>query len=190
MSEAKLTPRKHQRKRLPLLGAAGLSLSLSSGASATMGVTSADIVTCSTALNHEQPLREEEITDINLSTFHISNGEGMPRLRARVAGCGACVGCASGSYSNQPAYNGPASSPSPSTRQPTHPYVHTLKRPPAPKNQDQSASRATPHETDLPTSNQNTIRQLLPNVDGLVGNQSAGQQSQPQVATPVTNSAN
>src|ERR1700733_10347376 len=112
MSQAKLTLRKHQRKGGPLLTAAGLSLSVSSGTSATMAVTTTEIVTCSTALNYEQPLREEEITDISLSTFHIFNGKSMPRLGARMAG-GACGACGAGLYSNQPAYNGPASGPSP-----------------------------------------------------------------------------
>ena len=72
MSQAK---RKRRRKAVPVLGAAGLSLSLGGGAPAATGVTTADIPTCSVAVNHEQMLREEEITDITLSTFHIFDRE-------------------------------------------------------------------------------------------------------------------
>jgi hypothetical protein len=191
MSQAKVAVRKHRRKGLPVLGAAGLSLSLSGGAPA-MGVTTADITRCSVAVNQEQTLREEEITDITLSTFHIFDRESAPRPRVRIAGCGPCVACAA-PVSNQPAYNGPVSGTSHQARkptQPTHPYVQTLKRPQVPKHQDQNASRAAQPEAGSMTTNQNATRQAQPDLDGLVINQSAGQQAQPQVASPVTNSAN
>ena len=184
MSQAK---RKHRRKAVPVLGAAGLSLSLGGGAPAAIGVTTADIPTCSVTANHEQTLREEEVTDITLSTFHIFDRASTPRLRARFAGCGACGACGSGFYSNPPAYNGPVSGVSPPARKPTHPYVQTLKRPQVPRDQDQNASRvAEPKAGAL----KNATRQAQPEVDGLDINQSAGQQAQPQVASPVTNSAN
>jgi hypothetical protein len=187
MSQAK---RKHRRKAVPVLGAAGLSLSLGGGAPAATGVTTADIPTCSVALNHEQMLSEEEITDVTLSTFHIFDRESTPRLRARIAGCGACGACGSGLYSNPPANNGPVSGVSPPARKPTHPYVQTLKRPQVPKDQEQNAGRAAEPKAGALTTNQNATRQAQPEVDGLVINQSAGQQAQPQVPSPVTNSAN
>ena len=47
MSQAKVTLQKRRRKGVPLLGAAGLSLSLSGGAlQAAMGVGTADIAKC------------------------------------------------------------------------------------------------------------------------------------------------
>jgi hypothetical protein len=190
MSQTKVALRKHRRKGVPLLGAAGLSLSLGSGAPAATGVTTADIPTCSVAVNQEQRLSEEEITDITLSTFQIFDRESTPRLRARFAGGAACGGCGSGIYSNQPAYNGPVSGLSPPARKPTHPYVHTLTRPQVPKDHDQNASRAVQPKAGALTTNQNATRQAQPEVDGLVIDQSAGQQAQPQVASPVTNSAN
>ena len=190
MAQAKVALRKHRKKGLPVLGAAGLSLALGGGAPAAKGVTTADTPTCSVAMNHEQMLREEEITDITLSTFNIFDGRSTPRLRARIAGGGACGGCGSGLYSNQPANNGPVSGLSPAARKPTHPYVHTLKRPQVPKDQDQNASRAAQPKAGALTTNQNATRQAQPEVDGLVINQSAGQQAQPQVASPATNSAN
>jgi hypothetical protein len=187
MSQAKIILRKHPRKGLPLLGAAGLSLSLGGGASATIGVTTADIATCSTALNHEQTLREEEIADISLSTFHIFDRESTPRLRGRIV-AGACVAGACVAYG--PATNGGGSGPPPPSRKPTQPYVHTLKRPQVPKDQDQNAKRATQHEAGTRSTNRNVTRQAQPEVDGLVIDQSAGPQVQPQVASPVINSAN
>jgi len=189
MSQAKVGLRKHRKKGGPVLGAAGLSLSLGGGAPAAMGVTTVDIPTCSVAVNHEQMLREEEITDVTLSTFHIFDTESTPRLRARIAGCAGCGACGSGLYSNPPANNGPVSGVSPPARKPTHPYVQTRKRPQVPKDQEQNASRAADKAGAL-TTNQNATRQAQPEVDGLVINQSAGQQAQPQVPSPVTNSAN
>ena len=86
MSQMKVALRKHRSKRVPVLGAAGLSLSLCGGGATAMGATTADIPTCSVAVNHEQTLREEEITDISLSRFHFLDGESTPRLRTRIAG--------------------------------------------------------------------------------------------------------
>jgi hypothetical protein len=186
MSPAKVTLPKRRRKGVPLLSAAGLSLSLSGGAPAAMGVPTTDIPKCLVGVNHEQTLREEEITDVTLSKFHISEGANVPWPRTRIAG-GACGACGSGLYSNPPAYNGPVSSPSPPARKPTH---QTLKRPQAPHDHNQRASRAGSPEAGALTPNRNATQQAQPEVDGLVINQSAGQQAQPQVATPVTNTGN
>ena len=90
-------------------------------------------------------------------------------------------------YTNPPAYTGPASGLSPPARKPTHPYVQTLKRPQVPKDQEQNAGRAAEPKAG---ALKNATRQAKPEVDGLEINQSAGQQAQPQVASPVTNSAN
>jgi hypothetical protein len=195
MSRVKAALREYRRNGVPVLGAAGLSLWLGGGAPAAMGVATADTPTCSVAVNHEQTLREEEITDMTLSTFHIFDRERTPRLLPRIA-AGACVACAASG--EQPAYNGSGSGMSPPARKPTHPYVQTLKRSPERlqtlrsqtfKHQDQSASRSQ-REVGARATNQNATRQAQPELDGLVVNQSAGQQAQPQMATPVTNSAN
>jgi hypothetical protein len=199
MSQAKVALRNHRRKAVPVLGAAGLSLSLAGGAPAAIGVTTEDMPKCSVAMNQQQTLREDEITDVTLSTFHVFDRESTPRLRARIAGGAGCGACGSGLYTNQPAYNGPVSQPAyngpvsaplPRATKSTHPIVHTVKRPLVPKDQDQRASRAAQPEAGALRHNQNANRQAQPEVDGLTVNQSAGQQAQPQVARPVTNSAN
>jgi hypothetical protein len=178
-----------------VLGAAGLSLWLSGGAAASTDVTTTNIPTFSVAVDQDQSLREEEITDITLSTFHIFDGVGQPRPLTRIA-AGACGGCGSGLY-EQPAGNGPMRSISPPARRPTHPYVQSLKRPQersqprpqVPKHQEQNAG-GNQREAGTRPVDQNATRQAQPELDGLVINQSAGQQAQPQMATPVPNSAN
>ena len=159
MSPAKVTLQQRRRKGIPLLSAAGLSLSLSGGAPAAMGVATADIPKCLVGMNHEQTLGEEEITDITLSTFDISEGASVPWLRTRIAGGGACGGCGSGLYSNPPAYNGPVSGPSPPARKPTH---QTLKRPQAPHDRNQRASRAGSPEAGALAPNRNATNRPSP----------------------------
>ena len=198
MSQAKAVVREYRRKGVPVLGAAGLSLWLGGGASAAIGIATADTPTCSVAVNHEQTLREEEITDMTLSSFHIFDREQTPRLLPRIA-AGSCVACAA--WSEQPANNGSGSGTSPSARKPAQPY-QTLKRSPERpqasrsqerpqtfKHQEQSASRSQ-RDVGARTTNQNGTRQAEPELDGLVLNQSAGQQTEPQMAIPVTDSAN
>jgi hypothetical protein len=195
MSQAKVALHKHRRKGLPVLGAAGLSLWLGSGAPAALGIATADVPACSATVDQEQTIREEEITDITLSTFHIFDKEAPPQPLTRTA-AGACGACGADLY-GPPASNGPARSMSPPTRKPTHPYVQTLKRPPErpqertpiPKHQDQNASRSQ-REAITRATDRNDTQQAQPDLNGLVINQSAGQQAQPQMATPVSNSAN
>jgi hypothetical protein len=115
-----------RRKRLPVLAAAGLSLGLGGGAPAVANVGTTDMPSGLDAVDQAQPLREEEITDINLSTFHISDRERTPPLFPRIA-AGPCVACAASS--EQPAYSGPITRMSPPARKPTRPYVQRFKRP-------------------------------------------------------------
>ena len=82
MSRAKQAPkRKHRACAIPLLGAAGLSLSLASGApAATVGPAA-----------HEITLGEEEISDVTLATFYVFDKENprIPGLQlAGHSGCG------------------------------------------------------------------------------------------------------
>jgi hypothetical protein len=78
------------------LGAAGLSLSLASGASAATGVPAADVPTQNTEVGHEITLGEEEIADVSLATFYVFDKENVgtsrPGVQLAMRGCGGC-GC-------------------------------------------------------------------------------------------------
>ncbi len=95
MSRTKDTAqRKYRSKALPVLGAAGLSLSLATSASAAIGDMNPDTV------SQQVMLYEEEIADVSLATFHVFDKEraGIHRPLARLAmgvgGCGCgCAGC-------------------------------------------------------------------------------------------------
>ena len=226
------------------MGAAGLSLWLGGGAPAATGPATTDTTTCSVAVDQGRTLREEEITDVTLATFHIFDRGEPPRLHTRIAGgagCGACGiglygigigaglgggcggcgsalhgigigacagggcgGCGSGLH-ERPANNGAVRSKSPpASSKPTQPTVQTLKRPQErpqiSKHQDQNAgrnrreadTRAKDEKASRSTraADENATRQAQPELDGLVINQSAGHQAEPQMATPVSNSAN
>ena len=73
MARTKQASKRNRRsKAVPVLGAAGLSLSLASGASAS---TAADVTPQNTSPNHEIFLGEEEISDVSLSTFYVFDKE-------------------------------------------------------------------------------------------------------------------
>ena len=95
------TKPKRRRKALPVLGAAGLSLSLAGAPSAAaIGGPTTDMLTRNVAVSHEINLSEEEIADVSLATFYVVDNEGAaPSGRgARLAmGCGGCGGCSSNS---------------------------------------------------------------------------------------------
>ena len=130
MSHAKQasTKRKRSINAVPVLSAAGLSLSLASGASAAIGKPAADRLMPKTGVVHEITLCEEEISDVSLATFYVFDNERVgPRrgVKAAAGGCGcACGGCSFGAsggdggstvtysapwpvgrYSNQPNYS-------------------------------------------------------------------------------------
>jgi hypothetical protein len=86
MSHAKQVPKRKRRAcAVPLLGAAGLSLSLASGASA------AEVP----AASHEIAFGEEEIADVSLATFYVFDKENVgtsePAVQLVHRGCGGCV---------------------------------------------------------------------------------------------------
>jgi hypothetical protein len=91
--------RKRKIKAVPVLGAvgaAGLSLSLAGGASAS--TDGAALNTPSTIKNitpsHEIILGEEEISDVSLGTFYVFDKENTVEPSIRLArGCGGCHGC-------------------------------------------------------------------------------------------------
>ncbi len=113
MLHAKQAPAKRARRRkaLPALGAAGLSLSLASAASAAaIEGRTADMLTRNIGVNHEINLVEMEISDISLATFYVFDDEdtGTWRRGMRLAmGCGGCAGCAGCSGCSSSDYQAP-----------------------------------------------------------------------------------
>ena len=91
MSHAKqASKRKRRSKALPVLGAAGLSFSLVSGAS---GGPTVNLPTPNTGASHEITLAEEEISDVSLATFYVFDKENTGTFRPNVqlvrgGGCG------------------------------------------------------------------------------------------------------
>jgi hypothetical protein len=104
MSHAK--PSKRRTKVVPVLGAAGLSLSLAGEAPAATGALTALMATPNNEARQELTLGEEEIFDVTLATFYVVNKENatlQPGPRFAMGGgggCGCCAGCAAatGSY--------------------------------------------------------------------------------------------
>ena len=90
--------RKRNSKAIPILGAAGLSLSLAGGVSAASAAPTTDTRTLNTKVSHEITLYEEEISDVSLGTFYVFDKEkvGMRRHGLRFAQGGGC-GCGRGS---------------------------------------------------------------------------------------------
>jgi hypothetical protein len=74
-------------KALPMLGAAGLSLTLASGVSAAANESALDTSARNAAVNLEITLREEEISDVSLATFHVFDKESQSGKRL-ACGCG------------------------------------------------------------------------------------------------------
>jgi hypothetical protein len=102
MSHANQTSKQKRRsKTLPALGAAGLSLALTSGAPAATEGTELDRPTLNAVVSQEITLSEEELSDVSLSTFYVFDKENAqkPQLGqqlARGCGCGRCGGCRCG----------------------------------------------------------------------------------------------
>ena len=108
MSHAKqASKRKRGTQVVPILGAAGLSLSLASGAAA-IGRPAPDVAARNTTARDQTALCEEEISEVGLATFYIFDKENarilMPRARLAAGGgcgcggcgCAGCAGCATG----------------------------------------------------------------------------------------------
>src|SRR6476661_2359691 len=102
MSRAKqVSKRKSRACAVPLLGAAGLSLSLASGAPASTGGPPTGIPTQNTGVSHEITFGEEEISDVSLATFYLFDKENPRTFSPGVrlaghggGGCGGGGGCA------------------------------------------------------------------------------------------------
>jgi hypothetical protein len=98
MAHAKqASKRKRRRVALPILGAAGASLAMGGGASATVPI--ANVPSLDNAPLPEIALYDEEISDVSLATFYVFDKEnfGTSQLVDKVAhrGCGGCAarGC-------------------------------------------------------------------------------------------------
>jgi hypothetical protein len=92
MSRAKQASKgKQGSKAVPVLGAAGLSVTLASGASLA-ATALLDTQTRNAEVSHEIALREEEIFDVSLATFYVFDKEGIaqPGVRRLAAGCACC----------------------------------------------------------------------------------------------------
>ena len=88
MARTKQASKRNRRsKAVPVLGAAGLSLSLASGASASTSGAAADVSPQNTSPKHQIFLGEEEISDVSLSTFYVFDKENaaQPRVGEKVA---------------------------------------------------------------------------------------------------------
>jgi hypothetical protein len=114
--------RKRRTNAVPMLGAAGLSLSLASGPAAAIGGASPDLAT---SANIRHVMDEEEIFDVRLATFRVFDRESAdaPRTRPTIVGAG-CGACGIGLYypQNPPAVGGPVyQTPRPFRPRPTRP---------------------------------------------------------------------
>ena len=90
----RVSKRKRQRTTLPVFGAAGVSLAMAGGASATAPTT--NVPSQDTPMRPVITLGEEEISDVSLATFYVFDKENarIPQAGVQLAwrGCG-CRGC-------------------------------------------------------------------------------------------------
>ena len=99
MSQDKAASKRKHRKAVPVLGAAGLSLTLASGASAAYDRSTADMTARHPPVTQEITLAEEEISGVSLATFHVFDKENAakpqrgPRFAMAAGGCAGCAGC-------------------------------------------------------------------------------------------------
>ena len=126
--------RKRRGKAMLVLGAAGLSLTLASGASATTEAPVKDVLAHNGGVSREITLSEEEISDVSLATFYVFDKENAGAFRPGVrlamgaggcagcAGCGGC-GCWTGTYYTSPVFGNDAYPP-PRPDRPAHRHVH------------------------------------------------------------------
>ena len=123
--------RKRRGKAMLVLGAAGLSLTLASGASATTEAPVADVLAHNGGVSHEITLSEEEISDVSLATFCVFDKENAGAFRPGVrlamgaGGCAGCGGCGywTGTYYTSPVFGNDAYPP-PRPDRPAHKQVH------------------------------------------------------------------
>lgn len=108
MAQAKqASKRKRRSKAVPVLGLAGLSMTLAGAASASTGGQATDVQSQNTGPRQQVFLGEEEISDVSLSTFYVFDKENTTKAQSgektawwgcrgcRCGGCrcGGCAGC-------------------------------------------------------------------------------------------------
>jgi hypothetical protein len=95
MAQKQPSKRKRAKTSLPVLGAAGVSLVVAGGASAT--APTANVPARDTGSRPVLTLGEEEISDVNLATFYVFDKEDARASQAGVQtaqwGCRGCRGC-------------------------------------------------------------------------------------------------
>ena len=142
MSRAKQAS-KRKSIAVPLLGAAGLSLSLVGGTSAATLGSAADAPERNPGVNHEVALsEEEELFDVSLATFYLFDKENNPgtfrsglRVAAMGGGCGGCgfSGCWTGTYYTSSVVGNNANPP-PQAAKHARKHTHAPKRKSVKKN--------------------------------------------------------
>ena len=129
MSQDKAASKRRRRRAVPVLGAAGLSLTLASGASAAVTQPTAPVT-------QELTLAEEEISGVSLATFHVFDKENAakpqrgPRFAMAAGGCAGCAGCGgcwTGTYYTSPVIGNGGYDP-PRPVRPAHKYARPAKR--------------------------------------------------------------
>src|SRR6516164_5576026 len=101
------TKSKRRSRALPALGFAGVSLSMASGACASIGEARANTSPISKSHSQQIFLGEEEISDVSLATFYVFDRENAGPSQLKLArgcggggcgghGCGGCHGCGGG----------------------------------------------------------------------------------------------
>ena len=85
--------RTRRKKAFPVLGIAGVSLSLAGGASASTSGSAARLPPQNTSPHQEIFLGDEEISDVSLSTFYVFDKENSVKRQSgeKVAGGGAAA---------------------------------------------------------------------------------------------------
>jgi hypothetical protein len=140
MSQDKAASKRKRRKAVPMLGAAGLSLTLASGASAATAQPTADMAARRAPAAQEITLAEEEISGVSLATFHVFDKENAakpqrgPRFAMAAGGCAGCAGCGgcgcwTGTYYTSPVIGNGGYDPPPRVVKPRK-YTGPSKRAP------------------------------------------------------------
>jgi hypothetical protein len=109
-------------KAVPVLGAAGLSLTLASEASLATTAPELDTIPPNAGVIHKIALREEEVHDVSLATFKVFHKEGAKAFRTRerpiTLGQGCCLfACLAGQAASE---NNAYSAPTPRPTRPAH----------------------------------------------------------------------
>jgi hypothetical protein len=190
MPHAKATVRRNRkRKSVPVLSAAGLSLSLAAGPPTAIEASTTDMPRGPVTLT-QQLLHEEEVTDLSLATFRIFEKENAPPRGVRLSGgCGACGG---GFYLLPSVLGSPPGGSWSGPGRPTEPYVNRPRRrqfleeqqaprnPRVPKNMQVPKNAQVPKQLQVPkNSSQNANRPAEPKPDVATKSSSPTQQTQP-----------